>query len=928
MPLNLIVGRANTGKSGAAYSVIRKALKDGLAPVLVVPSVPDVDRARQEFSKESSLGLSVLTFDGFVETLWAESGDGRHIVAPATKSLLLMRSLRSAGVPTGYRGLASLMVETLGEQVGLLWREVRLTQRTDPMASTLVRFAEAMGERGLVTHAEAARVLSESHELCEGPIVVHRFDDFSPAQIHLLKELSRTADVAVTLTWEAGFAPTSALDRLVADLEVDHVISTDEAPYNTASELVELADGLFGTPSQMNPSEAVVLGVAEGEEAHSALIVEAVQGALDRGVAPSRIAVTARALERHHRSLRRVFSDAGIAADFDVNLRLGETAFGAAVIEVLRACVQNDMDALMAVARTPYSGLTADRARELEARIRSAGATSQMARVLFDSRTLDEVRRAVAGLRNGSGRWWQLAEALGGLYGAAWRNEGAAEEGHAALDAKAHRAVVSAIEAAQEVGEGVEVTDVLAVLEEQTVHPGGIGRDCVQVLPVTRLRGMRFDVVAVAGLNAGEFPATPNESGLPGSRVHDVVCAFGGTGIEANGPDFEELLFYETISRATQQVVLVGKNADDEGQAAQLSPLWEMVADRYAPDREKLGDILNLRNRELVESPRLDARGRERWHALARAGETGEVRVAAASRRMSGRPGALADSSGLAPTVFSASQIESYLSCPYRWFYNNAIGASDLEQEFGAADEGSLAHLFLKSAYDSLLAEGHKRVTPSTLPEALRVLDTAAAEHEATGLSGLAERVGTRLARQWAERVLRQDAEDDSGYVPWALEWSFGYDGDAVDLGGFGLRGTVDRIDADGHGHVTVTDYKRTAKSGLNGFALLDKRAVQVLLYMEAVARVTGLEPVAGMYRGLKESKVTGVLTVGSEAASLLTNRNAKVTDEQLAELRAGAVELAAQAVAGMRAGHIDPEPFDDKACTFCGARSMCGEAR
>jgi len=209
------------------------------------------------------------------------------------------------------------------------------------------------------------------------------------------------------------------------------------------------------------------------------------------------------------------------------------------------------------------------------------------------------------------------------------------------------------------------------------------------------------------------------------------------------------------------------------------------------------------------------------------------------------------------------------------------------------------------------------------------VLGVTAAEFERANPPGtVSERVGHRAALRWVARLLEQDAEDESSFSPAQFEWAFGYESDPADFGSFALRGRIDRLDADGFGHVVVTDYKRSAVSTWNSDALLEKGKLQVLLYMGAAQRLLGLEPVAGVYRGLREDVTSGVVLEGSDAVTALSRKNAEVPAELLERLCSDAAAMAAEAVAGMRAGRIDPLPRTADACTHCPVRRVCREAR
>ena len=116
--------------------------------------------------------------------------------------------------------------------------------------------------------------------------------------------------------------------------------------------------------------------------------------------------------------------------------------------------------------------------------------------------------------------------------------------------------------------------------------------------------------------------------------------------------------------------------------------------------------------------------------------------------------------------VFSASEIETYLQCPYGWFYSYAVRPRELEREFGAAEEGSYAHELLRRAYASLLETGEMRVTPAVLDAALDTLRRASAEldNESGATPDISQRLSRARAMRWAEATIRQDAEMFAGF--------------------------------------------------------------------------------------------------------------------------------------------------------------------
>jgi CRISPR/Cas system-associated exonuclease Cas4 (RecB family) len=96
--------------------------------------------------------------------------------------------------------------------------------------------------------------------------------------------------------------------------------------------------------------------------------------------------------------------------------------------------------------------------------------------------------------------------------------------------------------------------------------------------------------------------------------------------------------------------------------------------------------------------------------------------------------------------------------------------------------------------------------------------------------------------REW----LRRASEDDSGYVPWRFELSFGLgDGNAqrrqadphstprpVDLDcGIKLRGSIDLVERHSNGHIRISDHKTGKADGEDGQIIAGGKSLQPALY-------------------------------------------------------------------------------------------------
>lgn len=230
-----------------------------------------------------------------------------------------------------------------------------------------------------------------------------------------------------------------------------------------------------------------------------------------------------------------------------------------------------------------------------------------------------------------------------------------------------------------------------------------------------------------------------------------------------------------------------------------------------------------------------------------------------------------------ASPLLSASQIETYLECPYKWFSLRRLRLRDSDAGFTGAETGTFAHRVLEVTHRNLLASARAAAdgdgelarlereeedgmqseayvacaerlvalaqeAPSARLAGSRVdLDTLGAvrdlmsrefdghlAHQFQLTKGKRPKPQALVAHTAAEEgsiaVLRRDltsllgyeAGILSGFEPRFFEWGFGKRGAYVEYAGVQLTGTVDRIDVDAHGQAAVIDYKH---KGARGFA-------------------------------------------------------------------------------------------------------------
>ena len=472
----------------------------------------------------------------------------------------------------------------------------------------------------LVERAEATHWLA-GHNRAAQALVLHRFTDFSVSQETLIRRYGARDSVVVTVTYEPDSGATIAAASLIERMGPAERTHVPSGSFDTDEALEALARGLFSQPPQLDPANAVRFSLGEGDDAEAQRIAEEVRAAMLEGTAssPERIAVVFRDPERHVSTLQQAFSDAGIAADFDVRRPFGLVAFGSAVRHLIGFALSGERAELLALLRSRFSGLGREQCREVERRWR-AGSISEAGRMLEDvSRLSPQLAHAITRARVANrptldaGDLRRLAEGIEALfvlgYGRTGIDSGPQEE----ADSWAYSAVMRVLSQAALIEAGqFTLRDVLSALEGLRMGPAATERPGrVQVTSVTRVRGRRFDTVILGGLNAGEFPHTPNEDMLPGSAVDDVLRSFGGSGEATLGAEFEQYLFYSVVTRAKKRLVLSARSTDDDGEPATMSPFFEVAGDSFR-DSDSEESMPPHAYRSLSQAPKADAGAGER----------------------------------------------------------------------------------------------------------------------------------------------------------------------------------------------------------------------------------------------------------------------------------------------------------------------------
>ena len=518
------------------------------------------------------------------------------------------------------------------------------------------------------------------------------------------------------------------------------------------------------------------------------------------------------------------------------------------------------------------------------------------------------------------------------------------------------------------VRDDLESRDVTRVFGEPVREFGKRG---VAVLDATSVRQLRFRAVYMLGVAERAWPPPPRPDPLLLEHERTALNRHvAGALPMRTEPDGESLTFWLGAEAARESLVVSYARADAgrsgkhlpsfffravvealEGRSVAVSEIEasghvrRFAAGRLASD--EIGDSLSQAeyDRGLVreaagaaalaaDTPSfgraIEARGR-RWDSALTAFDgvmSSDEAVAAARARSSfaqGRPS-------------SPSRMETYATCPYRYFLTYTLGIEPvIEPEaidrIDALERGSLIHAILERFLrglerDDMPRRERREAHVAMLMEAAEAEEREREERGVTGRPLIwaidRKQIEEDLVR-WYDAEVKESA---GGLVPGAFEASFGpvmygigeeddkysiKEALAVDASGRTvlLQGRIDRIDWDDAGtRFRVIDYKTGSARDKAPF---DKgKALQLPIYLRAAARALGMEAEQG------EAQYFYVSTKGGFKRKVVTGAELVARNDEFERVIGTIAD-------GIDSGMFAPNPGKDAfTCTWCDYKDVC----
>jgi len=968
MSVKLIVGPPNSGRTGKTLDAFRTSSRD---PVLVVPTVDDVERFEEELTRDGEvvIGATVGTFDQLFALVARATDAPAGPALSRTQRLRLVReagsraelrilvaSSRRPGFPAALDELVSELQAALVDPVALRERAAEAGPYELEIAALYDSYLALRDELGLhddhsLAAAATAALRQRPDAWAMRPVFLYGFDDLTVEQLELVRELSASTDVTVALPWEDRESLTQARGALFAELRDFDGVTIEplgsEPRFTQSSTLFEV-ERRFGERKDGEPIEndgGVALLASAGELAEVETVGAEVARLLDDGVPAGEIAVVLRDPRSAGPLHRRVLTRFGIPVAVQADLPATRTTTGAGLIALLRAAVGGGgASDLLAYLRTPgvasQSKVDWFERKILRRRRRTtdealeawAPAGENGDRGLREVTKLHEAGSGAALLREAGRQARWIAES-------AVRRRGAVAEEDRALELRAGAEIEKALAELAELGLPHAPQDVIAAISGLDVPIWrGPTEGRVRVISPYRARARRVSHMFVCSMQDGDFAR--RDTGGP--LLSDEARRALGLPERKKAEIEDRYLFSVCLSRPKRRLWLSWRSADDEGGATSRSPYVDEVRELLAPD---LPQDLEERDEAIAE----EAGGRGLAESVFAPGsapserELARAKAAIGPRAQNGRlrPGPLR----LEPVLermreiklFGPSTLEEYALCPYRWFIGHELNPQRIGPQEEPLTSGSIAHKVLESLYEQ--PPGSKpRPTPETLDAWRRRARELIAEVGAERLPP--EIADTAAALRRVEGLvlafLADEAATATAFMPAHTEAAFGFEDSEkgpLQLEGGGVHGQIDRIDLGPGDEALVQDYKSGGKVD-GGAAMLQKRGkLQLQLYMLAARELWGHDLAGGLYRPLGatgDRSPKGLLRkeLSDELAGLDPRPKDHLDDETFEATLDEAKEKAEEIIASIHSGKVVRDPLGGSCPDYCSFQPICRRER
>ncbi len=955
--MGLLLYKQQTGAflSNSIQEQLRASLERWGFAQLIVPSSDAVLLVKRQLGaiQELSVGVNVSTFDEWMRDQWKLYGSSDRLLSNTLRKVFFQQildgmSADELGTLTASKGTVELLSKLAPEYLTKLDQIVvsgQLSAGQMSACKVLERYKMLLKEKSYVEVCQCLDYLLQSIP-AQGPaLVFSRVEDLSEARLQFVRRLSQKRDVVFSLYVPEGPAGYTAEQQLelVGGPGCNCRVDVGLAPAAKSQELTDLLARVFRAKegNEVTPSGAVTFLSPLGQHAEAESISRYISQCAESGC--KSFAVYTSDPQRVWDALSQKLAAKGIAAHYNRSVRIQDSLAGSAFASLIDAYVtlkgraeleksidyqasdhqMGDMSwwpprTLTDYLISPISGISVERAWMLDKSWRGN-------RTLYATRVLETLSKAAMSSRLCADTIKSLE--LGRIGSAAQRiieylatetSDEQAEvvqfEETSLQNQESLKVMNKIVSSAQELHEaGLKLTpqtlkSFIDLCKDQSVMmpvSNGIESD-IQVLiaPVSQAHSIEphsFDAVIFQGMDTLNFGVKASDGALQEFVRH-----------ASKMPKVSEFAryqrdFYTALITASTSVAFEKVEQKDVFNAVALSEVKACYPKDYA---KKTGVARG--EEEVLVNLLPQATDPERVAELPTI-ESGEIdpklkNIVVLPRHLT-RETLEQELQGLIEVsreglpLLSASQIETYLECPYKWFTQRRIKISQVDTDFAPMQIGTFIHRVLELTHATLLAEAlgcdvadvdsvvesallqdipGSRITSDNLDHAKQVLDSCFAQawdeqfnniNRASSNEliphSIQERKQVENIREDLKDLLEFEASHFIGYQPRFFELRFGREENVVEYAGAQFTGSIDRVDVNAHGQALIIDYKHKVTKDLKAYSAklsLDSelskeilpRHVQSAIYAQIMRKQLTkykLEPVAAIYLGTKEQK-------------------------------------------------------------------------
>ena len=955
--MGLLLYKQQTGAflSNSVKEQLEASLERWGSAQLIVPSPDAVLLVKRQLGaiEELSVGVNVSTFDEWMRDQWKLYGSSDRLLSTTLRKVFFQQvldgmSTDELGSLNAGKGTVELLSKLAPEyltELDQIMTSGQLSAGQISACKVLERYKALLEEKSYVEGCQCLDYLLQSIPAQGAALIFSRVEDLSEARLKFVRKLSQKREVTFSLyvpEGPAGYAAEQQLE-LVGGPGCDCRVDTGLAPAAKSQELNDLLARVFRATegNEVTPSGAVTFLSPLGQLAEAESISRYISQCVESG-SKSFVVYTSNP-QKVWDALSQKLAAKGIAAHYKRSVRIQDSLAGRAFASLIdayvtlseRAELEKNIDyqasehqmgdmswwpprTLTDYLISPISGISVERAWMLDKSWRGN-------RTLYATRVLETLSKAAMSSRLCAktikslelGRIGSAAQRIIEYLSAEASDEQSevAQSEEALLQNQESLKVMSKIvSSAQELHEaGLKLTpqtlkSFIDLCKDQAVMipvSNGVESD-IQVLiaPVNQAHSFEphmFDTVIFQGMDTLNFGVKTSDGALQEFVRH-----------ASKTPKVSEFAryqreFYTALTTTSTSVAFEKVEQKDVFNAVALSEVKACYPKDYA---KKTGVVRG--EEEVLVNLLPQASNLERVAKLPTI-ESGEIdpklkNIVVLPRHLT-RETLEQELQGLIEVsreglpLLSASQIETYLECPYKWFTQRRIKISQVDTEFAPMQMGTFIHRVLELTHATLLAEAlgcdvsevdlavepvllqdvaGSRITSDNLDHAKQVLDTCFAQvwdeqfnniNRASSNEliphSIQERKQVENIRENLKNLLEFEASHFVGYQPRFFELRFGREENVVEYAGAQFTGSIDRVDVNAHGQALIIDYKHKNTKDLKAYSAklsLDSelskeilpRHVQSAIYAQIMRKQLTkykLEPVAAIYLGTKEQK-------------------------------------------------------------------------